>query len=230
MIGRKSRHEMLDGSIRLSRPTEDSGMALRNRLVAFLFGLVFQMTLVAMSFVGFPIPSTPWEYRIQRFADIIAWIVIPVGVAFFIFSGRIMRRPDRRTARGITIREWVLSFLLGFGLSMGLVAMGLAGGYFGPATPWQNMSRHISEAIVLALCYAGAAFALFDIALLWHGRMGSGLRTVLRTTARVALAATLLSFAAGSFLGSWASGTVFAFAVFLIATLGIVLDLSNSGS
>lgn len=56
-------------------------MALRNRVPAFLFGFALQITVVVMSFVGFPGPTTPFEDIVQRFADSAGWMVIPAGIS-----------------------------------------------------------------------------------------------------------------------------------------------------
>ncbi len=203
-------------------------MALRNRILAFLFGFTFQMTLVAMSFVGFLAPATPFENLVQRFADVAGWIVILVGIVAVISYSRILRHPAKRNARGIAQRAWLIAFLCGIMLCMVSTAMGLAGGFFGPSTHWQNLSRHIAEVLVLTLAYAGTAFALFDIALLWRPPADAYRKKAPRICARVMLAAVLLMYGVGNFLGNWASGAVFATMVFLIICLGSALDLSNS--
>jgi hypothetical protein len=200
-------------------------MALRNRLVALLFGFAFHMTLVAMSFVGFLGPSTALDNLVQRFANVVAWLVIIGGIAFVLVYSQVQRKPERRNARGLALRDWAIAFLIGIGISLVLVAMGMAGGYFGPATRWQRLSRQISAAIVLGLAGIGAVFALIDCALLWRARVAMVRKTAPRIGARLVLAAVLLLFVAANFVGSPASGAVFALSIFLVVALGIVLDM-----
>ncbi len=186
------------------------------------------MTLVAMSFVGLLAPATPFENLVQRFAAVAGWIVLLVGITAVIFFSRILRHPAKRNARGIAQRAWLVAFLCGIMLCMASTAMGLAGGFLGPATRWQNLSRHIAEVLVLTLAYAGTTFALYDIALLWRAPAEAVREKTPRICARVILAAVLLLYGVGNYLGNWASGAAFATIVFLIICLGSALDLSSS--
>ncbi len=203
-------------------------MTLQNRILAFLFGFAFQMTLVAMSFVGFLAPPTPFENLVQRFAVLAAWTVLLAGIAAVISFSIILRQPANRNARAIARRAWSVAFLCGVMLCMVSTAMGLAGGFLGPATRWQKLSRLIAEISVLTVAYAGTAFALYAIARSWRTPAHDGRGKAARICAHVILAVVLIMYGVGNFLGSWATGAVFATIVFLMISLGSALDLSTS--
>ena len=90
-------------------------MALLDRILAFLFGFAFQMTLVAMSFVGFLAPATPFENLVQRFAVVAGWIVLLAGIAAVLIA---------------TPVAWLVPFITGFTVLLfgGGVALGVAAG------------------------------------------------------------------------------------------------------
>jgi len=203
-------------------------MSLRNRILAFLFGFAFQMTLVAMSFVGFLTPATPFENLVQRFAAVAGWVVLLAGLVVVISFSLILRQPAKRNAHTIAKRAWSIAFLCGAMLCMASTAMGLAGGFLGPATSWQKLSRHIAEILVLAVAYAGTAFALYAVARSWRAPAVAVKEKAARIFAHMILAIVLLMYGVGNFLGSWATGAVFATIVFAMVCLASALGLSTS--
>ncbi len=202
-------------------------MAFRDRIPAFLFGFAFQLTLVAMSFAGLGGRTNYFEIFIQRFADILSWAILPAGVASILILTRNIRTPGSGNSRHAAQRAWVVSFMCGIILGMAATAMGLSGGFWGPSTRWQRLSRQTSTAVVLILAYAGAAFCLMDTVALWRSHQEPKDKKSGRIAARLALAAVLLMYGAGNFLEAWTSGTIFATLILVLICLGSTLDLNR---
>jgi len=200
-------------------------MPIRHLIPAFLFGFAFQLTLVAMSLAGFGARATPLETLVPRLADIVSWVVLPACVvAVLIYTGMLQKSGGKTTSPAAK-RAWIISFMCGITLGMAATTMGLAGGFWGPATRWQRLSRQASTAVVLVLAYGGAAFALIDAISSWRATRSSDRQKTNRMVARLVLAGVLLLYGTGNALGTWANGAAFATIVLLLTCAGSALDL-----